>query len=323
MTDPAHPDLDAIADELYRVHPDEFVPARDEAVRGARERGDRELARAVGRLRKPTRAAWLANLLTHERAGELDALLALAPDLADAQRALDGAALRAMSARRQKLVRAMAQEAGRLGRAAGDPVGEGLLREVQGVLDAALVDPGVAEQLRAGRLTRAVSYAGFGPGATIAGGGSDPGSGTGSGAAATRGTGTRPGRADPDRPEREGAEHEPAEHERARVERERAERERARAESRRALAEAEEAAAAARTEQDAADAARDAAHRRDDESRERVAALSAELEEARRARSAAAENLRAATEAARTAARTASGAAARAQAARAALDGLT
>jgi len=155
--------LDAVAEHLYALRPDEFVPARDDAVTRARSDGDPQLARAVGRLRRPTRAAWLANLLATRRTEQLDGLLALATDLADAQRTLDGATLRALSSQRNRLVAAMAREAGRLAREAGDSATDPMLRDLAGILEAALADPAVADEVRSGRLTRTVSYSGFGP----------------------------------------------------------------------------------------------------------------------------------------------------------------
>ena len=53
----AEPGFDVIADELYGLPPDEFVPARDDRVAAAKESGDRDLARALARLRRPTKAA--------------------------------------------------------------------------------------------------------------------------------------------------------------------------------------------------------------------------------------------------------------------------
>ena len=149
---------------MYGLHPDAFVPARDDAVAEARQAGDRDLARAIARLRRPTRAAWLANLLARERPEQLDGLLALAGDLASAQRTLDGSALRALSAQRNRLVTAMAREGGRLAAQAGDSATESVVRDLAGILDAALADPAVADEVRSGRLTRTVSYSGFGPG---------------------------------------------------------------------------------------------------------------------------------------------------------------
>src|SRR6185312_14439957 len=156
--------LDDVAEQLYGLHPDAFVPARDDAVAEARQAGDRDLARAIARLRRPTRAAWLANLLARERPDQLDGLLALAGDLASAQRTLDGNALRALSAQRNRLVTAMAREGGRLAAQAGDSATESVVRDLAGILDAALADPAVADEVRSGRLTRTVSYSGFGPG---------------------------------------------------------------------------------------------------------------------------------------------------------------
>jgi hypothetical protein len=255
--------LDAVADELYAVPPDEFVGARDAAVAAARERGDRDLAKAIGRLRRPTKAAWLANLLARHRAAQLEGLLGLAAGLADAQRTLDGTALRQLSSKRHQLVAAMAREAGRLAQEAGDPAAESVLRELQGILDAALARPEIAEQVKSGRLTRTLSYTGFGPEA-------DPD--------AVPVPATRPAPAEPS-PEttEEAAPSDTEAAERARLERLRAERDR-RAE---ALSAAEDEEAAARAKQDTDEAARDEAVTAREDARRRVAELTAELEAAR------------------------------------------
>ncbi len=292
--------LDEITDALYATRPDDFVPARDDAVARAREQGDRELARALGRLRRPTKAAWLANLLARHRAEQLEGLLALAGDLAEAQRTLDGATLRALSSQRSRLVAAMAKEAGRLASQAGDSAAESVLREVTGILEAALADPGVAGEVRAGRLTRTVSYSGFGPAA-------EPGT-----------VAARPRPAPPtDRPtadtaedrsaEQEGAEQEWAEQARARERAEQAERERA--EQDRAVAAAERAQAQAQDRSDADEAARADAEADHAEAKERVVAITAELDAARDRERAAAAATRAATSAARESARAAAAAA--------------
>ena len=161
MTDA--PGFDVIADELYGLPPDEFVPARDDRVAAAKESGDRDLARALARLRRPTKAAWLANLLARHRTEQLDGLVSLARSLTQAQQELDGDALRALSGQRHRAVGAMARDAGRLAARRGEAVNDALVREVAGILDAALADPAVAEEVRAGRLTKTVRYSGFGP----------------------------------------------------------------------------------------------------------------------------------------------------------------
>ena len=234
----------------------------------ARERGDRELAKAIGRLRRPTKAAWLANLLARHRATQLEGLLGLAGGLADAQRTLDGAALRQLTVKRHQLVAAMAREAGRLAQEAGDPAAESVLRELQGILDAALARPEVAEQVRSGRLTRTLSYTGFGPEA-------DPD--------AVPAPAPRPQAPPPElaaaAPEPEPAPDADAAEmaERARIERLRAERDR----REEALAEAEDEEAAARERQDADEAAREDTAAAREDVRRRVAELAAALDAAR------------------------------------------
>jgi hypothetical protein len=292
--------LDAVAEDLYGVLPDDFVAERDAAAARARESGDRELAKAIGRLRRPTRAAWLANLLARYRSEQLDGLLGLAAGLADAQRTLDGAALRRLSSTRHQLVAAMAREAGRLAMEAGDPAAESVLRELQGILEAALARPDIAEQVRSGRLTRTVSYTGFGPEA-------DPG---------TEPTAVPRAATPPPPAAAEFTETERAERERAERERERAERER----RERALAEAEAEEEAARDRQQADEDARDAAMEERDAARDRVAELTAELDAARDRERAAAAAAREAEAIAKASARAAGAAAGRTARARARLD---
>jgi hypothetical protein len=299
---PAGAGLDEVADELYRARPDEFIPLRDEAVARAKEAGDRDLARAIGRLRRPTRAAWLSNLLARERPDQLEGLLGLAAGLADAQRTLDGAQLRQLGSQRRKLVSAVAQEAARLARAQHEPVNDSLLREMGDILEAALADPEVADEVRSGRLTRTVSYAGFGPAAR-------PG--------ATPMPGRAPEPAAPRPAPEPEAEPEPEPDDIAARERERrAERER----REKAVAEAEATEEAARDKQFAAEGARDDATAARDDARERVSRLAAELETAREAERSAADAARTAETEARAAAREAGAAASRTARARAALD---
>lgn len=155
-------DLDEAADELYAGAPEEFVARRAELVRLARARQDRPLALAIQALRRPTRTAWLVNLLTRAATVEVTALLDLAPALRDAQARGDGAALRDLSTRRRRSIDALTRRAGELGRAHQHPPVEASLDEVAATLQAALADPEVAEQVRRGRLATAVVYGGFG-----------------------------------------------------------------------------------------------------------------------------------------------------------------
>ena len=149
-----------VAAQLYALPPDEFVPARDEAAATAKKAGDRRLAADIAKLRKPTVGAWLVNLLAHERPDLVADLLALGDQLRSAQRNLRGEELRELSQRRRETVSALAREAGTLGRRHSR--GNLPLGDVEATLTAALAEPEVADQVRSGRLTKTVSYAGFG-----------------------------------------------------------------------------------------------------------------------------------------------------------------
>ncbi|MFD6611021.1 hypothetical protein ACFWDN_26030 [Micromonospora chalcea] len=149
---------------LYAAPPDRFVAARDAAVAQARQSGDPRTAREIGKLRRPTVAAWLVNLLAIRRPELVADLTQLAESLRAAQRDLRGGTLRELSAQRRAVVGALVAEVRRLAAAepAAPPAGKLPLGEVEATLNAALADTEVAEQVRAGRLLRASHYAGFG-----------------------------------------------------------------------------------------------------------------------------------------------------------------
>ncbi|GIJ25935.1 hypothetical protein Vqi01_10970 [Micromonospora qiuiae] len=159
------PDLPRdLVERLYRTPPDRFVAARDTAAAEARRAGDPGSARQIARLRRPTVAAWLVNLLAIERPELVADLVQLADALRDAQRELRGSRLRELSGQRRAAVGALVAEVRRLAAGVeGAPAGGKLpLGEVESTLNAALSDAEVAEQVRAGRLLRSVHYAGFG-----------------------------------------------------------------------------------------------------------------------------------------------------------------
>lgn len=157
------PGLTEIAAELYAASPEEFVGARTARVKAARAAGDRALATAVGALRRPTRSAWLVNLLCREAAEELSALLALGAALRDAQEQLAADDLRRLSRERHRAVDALARRAADLGRAHGYQAPDAAQQEVSTTLQAALADPSVGRQVEQGTLAQAVAYGGFGP----------------------------------------------------------------------------------------------------------------------------------------------------------------
>ncbi|HEY2194899.1 MAG TPA: hypothetical protein VGH76_21740 [Actinomycetospora sp.] len=150
------PDLEEAADELYGLHPDQFVPRRTELVKAARAAKDRETANAIGALRKPSLGAWLANVLARESPDEVAALEELGASLRTAQEELSGDALRTLTRQRRELVGALVARARRLARQDGVGVGDSVARDLENTIAAALADDGAARAFAAGRLTTAL-----------------------------------------------------------------------------------------------------------------------------------------------------------------------
>ncbi|MEU4687435.1 hypothetical protein [Actinoplanes sp. NPDC023714] len=155
-------DTDGSVRRLYEEPPDGFVAARSAAIAEARKAGDRDAARRLAALKKPTVAAWVVNLLAIKRPDLIDELVELSSALRAAQRDLKGDQLRELSTQRRQFVSALVAAARKLAVAAGTPAARLPLGEVEATLTAALAEPEIASQVRTGRLIRAATYAGFG-----------------------------------------------------------------------------------------------------------------------------------------------------------------
>jgi chromosome segregation ATPase len=156
-------ELDEVADALYALPPGDFTSERDARARAARDAGDKDLGEAIKTLRRPTTSAWLVNQLARQHRDQIDTLLDLGAALREAQGALSADQLRSLAPQRQQVIHALTREARRLAAEHGEPVSDQVEREVESTLQAALADPGVASEVRTGRLTRAITYAGLGP----------------------------------------------------------------------------------------------------------------------------------------------------------------
>jgi hypothetical protein len=154
--------LDAITDRLYALPPAEFIAARDEAVKAARDAGDKPGAAALARLRRPTIGAWMVNLLAIERPDSVDELFELGSDLRAAQRELQGPALRELTTKRRAAVGVLVRQAVELAVGAGAKAASLPVAEVETTLTAALADAEIAAVVRAGRLLKSGTYDGFG-----------------------------------------------------------------------------------------------------------------------------------------------------------------
>jgi hypothetical protein len=146
-------DLDPVADELYALPRDEFTAARNAAAKRARQSGDKELAEQIQALRRPSTAAWLANLLSREHPDEVRALVDLGDGLRAAQDKLEGEALRRLSQQRHEVVHGLVQQARALARSAGHPASDAVTRELEDTFTAAVNSSAAAEAVASGRLT--------------------------------------------------------------------------------------------------------------------------------------------------------------------------
>ena len=153
-------DLETATNELYALSPDDFIERRQQLVAEARQERDRELANKIGKLRRPTRSAWLINLLARQQPDEITALLELGPAIQEAQQRMAGDELRKLSTERRKTVDGLARRAVELGREQGYSAPDGAVQEVSQTLQTALGDQEIADLVRAGRLIQAVTYGG-------------------------------------------------------------------------------------------------------------------------------------------------------------------
>lgn len=144
-------------DRLYAAKPEDFTALRSELSAAAKSDGDRDAARRIADSRKPTAAAWVVNSLA--LGGSVKAELAdLGSRLRTAHEAMDGDAIRALTAQQRTLVGDLTRTALRQ---AGVASPTAALRDaVTDTLAAAVADPEVTERL--GRLTKAEQWSGFG-----------------------------------------------------------------------------------------------------------------------------------------------------------------
>ncbi|TIC88671.1 hypothetical protein E8D34_03070 [Nocardioides sp. GY 10113] len=160
---PASTALLDIADELYAEPLAAFTAARDARARALRADGEVDLAAAVKALRKPSTAAWVANLLVRREAGQVDQVLAVGAALREAQAAMEAGELRALTRQRRQLTTALAQQARSLAADEGLRVTEAVAAQVEGTLTAAMVDADCGRALRSGLLVAPLSTTGVAP----------------------------------------------------------------------------------------------------------------------------------------------------------------
>jgi len=147
-----------VARELLLVAPADFVAERTARQRAARK-DDRDLATAIGALRKPAPAAWVIDLLADE--GALDDAVDLGPALRKAQADADPKEIATLRRQRSGVVGALAQAGADLAEQAGHPVTTAVLDQVRATIEAAMADPHAGAAVRSGLLVRALESVGF------------------------------------------------------------------------------------------------------------------------------------------------------------------
>lgn len=149
--------------ELYAGSWEGFIGRRSELAAAIRSSGDRAAAKAVAALRKPTRGAWLVNLLVSREPDQVAEVFALGEELARAHRDADAAEMRRLSSMRGAVLDSLTQRAIGLGREQGYSANDTVGREVAETLQAAMADPALADKVLEGTLVATMRAAGFGP----------------------------------------------------------------------------------------------------------------------------------------------------------------
>lgn len=153
-------DLRSIARELYGRPLSEFIAARKKAADDA---GDKELAKQVKALRKPSAAAWAVNALSRERAELVEEVVELGEQLRDAQADADGSRTRLLDRARRDLTRQAIDEAAELAEATGGTLSAQAAAGVEETLRAAMTDPDAANAVQDGMLVTTFAASPFEP----------------------------------------------------------------------------------------------------------------------------------------------------------------
>lgn len=162
-------DVEAAVAALYRLPLGGFVAARDQLARRLRAAGDREAARQVAALRRPSVSAWAANQLAQAAPSAMAELLEAGAALQTAQQEAlagqPGAArtLRAAGAHQRAAVARLTQRAETLLVRAGHAASDATLTRLAATLQAAATgDAATRAALAEGRLAGDLDPAGFG-----------------------------------------------------------------------------------------------------------------------------------------------------------------
>jgi hypothetical protein len=154
-------DLRDAAQELYAVLPRDFTARRSDLAREAKDAGDKELAKDIGKLGKPAAGAWAINALAVHKPEVIDGVVRFGASLRAAQEDGDADAFRQLGQQRQGELTAAVHDAKDLAAELGAPLSAAAESDVEQTFRAAMADAGAAAAVATGRLVRALSGSGF------------------------------------------------------------------------------------------------------------------------------------------------------------------
>ncbi|NWL28569.1 hypothetical protein DM794_16080 [Paenarthrobacter ureafaciens] len=154
-------DLRDAAQELYAVLPRDFTARRSELVREAKDAGDKELAKDIGKLGKPAAGAWAINALAVHKPEVIDGVVRFGASLRTAQEDGDADAFRQLGLQRQGELTGAVHDAKDLAAELGFPLSAAAAADVERTFRAAMADAGAAAAVATGRLVRGLSGSGF------------------------------------------------------------------------------------------------------------------------------------------------------------------
>lgn len=144
-------------DELYAAPPGEFTRRRDRLVKDVRGRGDREAAKQVAALKRPSLPAWAINQLARREPSAIAELVETQHSLAHVTQASE---LQELSRRRRRTIARLAERARSLLTEAGHPASSGTVDRITSTL-LAVNGKDDEKRLLAGRLERDLTGGGF------------------------------------------------------------------------------------------------------------------------------------------------------------------
>ncbi|HPF80903.1 MAG TPA: hypothetical protein PKU75_08240, partial [Tetrasphaera australiensis] len=154
--------LAAAVGRLYAVPLADFMATRTSLVAQAKADKDKALAARLGKLRKPSAAAWTLNQLVRARPDLVEEIESVGAQLRAAQANLHGTAITALRPARDQLIADVLAGAGEISAGGGSSLSGPAADEIRDSVIAALASAEASEAVTSGALTRALHYSGFG-----------------------------------------------------------------------------------------------------------------------------------------------------------------